>query len=296
MTQADRYSGPRRGPPAISNFQRSIRWLLVLAIAFIASACAHRATPELPRSPAPQVPKQLPEIARRSAPSPGFSWSVAGKATAITLVGSIHVGFEGLYPLPEPVESAFRQSTALALELALDQVPPERVAEIMMAQAALPKGQTLHDCLSDKTWLRYQAFASDHTDQAQFFDKFRPWFVAVFLSVEQDTLDGYDPNQGIDLHFLNQRGNRRVIGIEKAEEQLKILADLPAATQELMLSEQLDAMNRQSDELEAVVKLWKASDADGLAREMFAQFEEPEYAPVYDALIVQRKYSDDQKD
>jgi hypothetical protein len=213
---------------------------------------------------------------------------VSGVASVITLVGSIHVGFDGLYPLPEPVESAFRESTTLAMELALDQEPPERVGELMIAEAMLPNGQTLHNCLSAKTWLRYQAFAKGHADQAKFFERFRPWFVAQFLSVEKATLDGYDTNRGIDLHFLGQRGSRRLVGVEKAKEQIGLLANLSADIQELMLAEQLDAMDRQDDELAAVVDVWKKGDADELARVMFADYENPKYAPVYDALIVQR--------
>ncbi len=223
-----------------------------------------------------------------SQPSPGFAWSVLGAATTVTLVGSIHVGFDGLYPLPEPVERAFLESTTLAMELALDQEPPERVAELMIRPATLPSGQTLRDCLSDQAWLQYQQFATRHEDQATFFSRFRPWFVAVFLSGEQSVMNGYDPNKGLDMYFFNRRGSRRVIGVETAEDHVKALANLPPATQELMLLEQLDAMKRSDDELAEVIRLWKAGDAEGLAREMFAEFDTPRYSPVYDALIVNR--------
>lgn len=211
-----------------------------------------------------------------------------GTSTTVTLVGSIHVGFDGLYPLPEPVERAFRESTTLGMELALDRQPPERVAELMINGAVLPSGQTLHDCLSEKAWLRYRQYAARHEDQAVFFNRFRPWFVAVFLSGEKSVLDGYDANRGLDMYFFRNRGSRRVIGIETAEEHVNALAQLPAGTQELMLLEQLDAMESSDDELAEVVRLWKAGDAEGLAREMFDEFDDPQYSPVYDALIVKR--------
>ncbi len=303
MTERHDGSQPRRGSSIAAVAQRVTCWIVLVGL--VVSACANRApSRSLPASPAPQTPtlrsppptvappttavSASPANSGEALPSPGFSWSVSGAASVITLVGSIHVGFDGLYPLPERVESAFRESTTLAMELALDQEPPERVAELMINGAMLPKGKSLRDCLSNKTWIQYQTFAKQHADQAQFFSRFRPWFVAVFLSGEQATVDGYDPNQGIDLHFFNQRGNRRVIGVEKAEDHVKLLADLPAATQELMLAEQLDAMNKKNDELEALVGLWKTGDAEGLAHEMFAEFDVPEYGPVYDALIVQR--------
>jgi uncharacterized protein YbaP (TraB family) len=211
-----------------------------------------------------------------------------GTSTQVTLMGSIHVGFDGLYPLPEPMLRAFRESTTLAMELALDQEPPERVTELLVQSATLPKGQTLHDYLSEEAWLRYQDFAVRHEDQAKFFNGYRPWFVAVFLSGEKSELNGYDPNKGLDLYFFKQRGSRRVVGVEKAQDHVRALAELPAATQELMLLEQLDAMKQSEDELASVVQLWKAGDADGLAQEMFGQFNDPQYAPVYDALIVKR--------
>lgn len=220
--------------------------------------------------------------------SPGFAWNVLGSSTTITLVGSIHVGFDGLYPLPDRVERAFDTSTTLAMELALDQEPPERIAELMIRGAALPNGMTLRDCLSDSAWSHYSDYANQHHDQTIFFDRFRPWFVAISLSGQQAQIQGYDPDQGLDMHFFKRRGPRRVIGIEHAEDHVNVLATLPSETQELMLMEQLDSMASQQDDLANVIKLWKAGDADGLAREMFAEFDAPQYAPVYDALIVKR--------
>jgi uncharacterized protein len=277
--------------PSIENRTRPLRWGAlatgVLAVCLIACG-ANRPKPESQPSVAPAQSDTIAASPAPPKPSPGFAWSVLGTSTTITLVGSIHVGFEGLYPLPEPVERAFSESTTLAMELALDQEPPEQVAAPMIKGAALPSGQTLHDCLSEKAWLRYQEFVAEHHDQGVFFNRFRPWFVAVFLSGEQSALDGYDPDKGLDMYFFKKRGTRRVIGVEKAEDHVRALSGLPGETQELMLLEQLDAMNVNEDELATVVKLWKAGDADGLAREMFSEFDNPQYLTVYDALIAKR--------
>jgi uncharacterized protein len=254
---------------------------LLLSCARHASSQGAQATP-LPR------PVEVETRKPSGAPSPGFSWSVRGRSAVITLVGSIHVGFKGLYPLPEPVEAAFSESSVLATELALDQEPPEQVAEMMIREALVPEGKQLRDYLSDRTWLRYQSFAKEHSDQALFFDRFHPWFVAAFLSSEQATVDGYEADQGIDLHFFKQRGNRKVVGVEKAEQQIKALAELPSATQDLMLAEQLDAMSRHDNELQSLIECWKKGDVEGLERALFEEFKDPEYVAVYETLIVKR--------
>jgi len=264
--------------------------IIALAIVLLAPACAAHANGSEPQNRPAATAGRAPsgQSAVVHKPSPGFSWSVRSKSTVITLVGSIHLGFEGLYPLPAPVEDAFRQSSALAMELALDQEPPEKVAELMISRALLPEGKGLRDYLSTNTWLQYQSFAKDHTEQALFFDRFRPWFVAVFLSSEKASVDGYDPNQGIDLHFYNQRGTRKVIGVEKAEQHIKALAELPEAVQDLMLAEQLDAMNQNDDEMQMLIKYWQKGDIAGLEQELFEEFKNPVYVPVYNALIVKR--------
>jgi len=270
---------------------RGVELTLCLGVLVGLLACAPKKGVVVSGTPnaAPQAAADTTAASQESTrPSSGFAWSVLGTSTQVTLMGSIHVGFDGLYPLPEPMLRAFRESTTLAMELALDQEPPERITELLVQSATLPKGQTLHDCLSEEAWLRYQDFALRHEDKAKFFNGYRPWFVAVFLSGEKSELNGYDPNQGLDLYFFNQRGSRRVVGVEKAQDHVRALAELPAATQELMLLEQLDAMKQSEDELASVVQLWKAGDADGLAQEMFGQFDDPQYAPVYDALIVKR--------
>ncbi len=174
------------------------------------------------------------------------------------------------------------------MELALDQESPEKITEMMVSEARLPEGKSLRDCLSDRTWLRYQSFAQEHSAQALFFSQFRPWFVAIFLEGEKATVAGYDPNMGIDLHFYQQRGTRRVIGIEKAAQHIKALADLPDATQDLMLAEQLEAMTKNDDDMQTLVEFWKKGDEKGLEQELFDEFKNPEYAPVYEALIVRR--------
>jgi len=266
-----------------------LTWCLCVLAGLL--ACAPQKAVVVSGAPnaAPQVAADTTAASPKSTrTSSGFAWSVMGTFTQVTLMGSIHVGFDGLYPLPEPMLRAFRESTTLAMELALDKEPPERVTELLVQSATLPKGQTLHDCLSEQAWLRYQEFAARHEDQAKFFNGYRPWFVAIFLSGEKSELNGYDPNKGLDLYFFNQRGSRRVVGVEKAQDHVRALAELPAATQELMLLEQLDAMKQSEDELASVVQFWKAGDADGLAQEMFGQFDDPRYAPVYDALIVKR--------
>lgn len=279
---------------AHSSTPAHMRPAMVLAASCILLASASpgcQQTVSVVKQPAAHVERAAPVAvvaSEEAPPSPGFAWSVLGRSTTVTLVGSIHVGFEGLYPLPDPVEQAFDASTSLAMELALDQEPPERVAELMIRGATLPNEMTLRDCLSDSAWLRYSNYANQHRDQALFFDRFRPWFVAVFLSGQQAQFEGYDPDQGLDMHFFKRRGARKVIGVEHAEDHVSVLANLPPETQELMLLEQLDSMASQQDDLENVVKLWKVGDADGLASEMFAEFDAPQYAPVYDALIVKR--------
>jgi uncharacterized protein len=174
------------------------------------------------------------------------------------------------------------------MELALDQESPETINEMMLSQARLPEGKRLRDYLSDRTWLQYQSFVQDHSAQGLFLDQFHPWFVATFLFLEKEIVAGYDPDQGIDTYFYKHRGTRKVIGIEKAEQQIRAMAELPEATQDLMLAEQLEAMTKADDDLESLVKFWKKGDIEGLERELFDEFRAPEYAPVYDALIVQR--------
>src|ERR1700761_9739783 len=56
-----------------------------------------------------------------------FMWKATSPTTTIYLLGSIHVGDSGMYPLPKEVESAFSAAKVLAVEINVKKLDQSKV-------------------------------------------------------------------------------------------------------------------------------------------------------------------------
>ena len=116
------------------------------------------------------------------APRKHFLWKFEANGGRVYLLGSIHVLNESMYPLPEVMEKAFRESDALVVELD----PSEgggAVQQMLLAEALYTDGTTLADHIkpADLTAFKQglKAFALDISE----FQSFKPWFVSLLVTL-----------------------------------------------------------------------------------------------------------------
>jgi hypothetical protein len=90
------------------------------------------------------------------------------------------------------------------------------------------------------------------------------------LAVSVLAAHGYDPQAGIDLHFLDSAhaDGKRIVELETPDFQARILGGMSDADGEAMLSETLEEMRsddlvRATDDLAAA---WKSGDEESVAR------------------------------
>src|SRR5689334_20672575 len=79
--------------------RRHIHAVLIVLLAFLGVAQAQQAAPAQPK------PRRF------------LMWKATSPSATVYLVGSIHVGNSGMYPLPKEVESAFAAAKVLAVEI-----------------------------------------------------------------------------------------------------------------------------------------------------------------------------------
>lgn len=195
-------------------------------------------------------------------------WQVSDQDTTIYLFGTIHALPQGINWFGGAVAAAFDGSAELVTEIV--EADPAQMQAAVMAKAMLPAGQTLRAMLTVPQRKAYEAALAAYGIPGPTFDRYKPWYVAVFLSALPVLRDGYASENGVE-HLLDARAKaqrRAHSALETAEYQLGLFDSLPQATQLRYLVEVVADLPTAKNELDAMVEAWKRGDADSLARLM----------------------------
>ncbi|MFO8071939.1 MAG: TraB/GumN family protein [Polyangia bacterium] len=208
----------------------------------------------------------------------------------VHLLGTVHVGDESFYPLDSELLSTFERSEALAVEVDLTGVEPEKLAREVMNRALLPPGRTLDQLVGPETWRRISGEMKAVAALAPGLMRFEPWFAALTLLQMRLAEQGLRPELGIDVHLMRRAAGRKpVVQLESAESQLDILDSLPLEVQELMLIDALEGSLQAGGELEELTSAWKSGDSRRLEDLLLRPIEEnPGLEPLWDALFTDR--------
>ena len=222
------------------------------------------------------------------APARNFIWRVSRGRTSMYLAGSIHTLNPDNYPLPEVMESAFRNSYALVEEINLTVEDPVNVREQALRLGAYPPGESLRTELPPATYQQVATLAQNLGLDMQQLDRLRPWLASITVLEMQLQQAAFNPSYGLDHHFANeaQMSGKPVIGLETVHQQLDMLARLPARVQQAMLLQSLQQAQHFQLEVHALIGAWQNGDAAGMQRIMQHDF--ANYPLAYRRLIVDR--------
>jgi uncharacterized protein YbaP (TraB family) len=195
----------------------------------------------------------------------GLIWKVSSANRSVYLLGSIHVASSDMYPLPQHIEEAFRNSDVLVVEVDLNKVDRNKLQPMLLAKGMYPFNDSLWNHISPETKTLVTQFCSDNGMPVEMFARFKPWLVTVMASMLPMQASGMTPEWGIDQHFLNLAGNRmRVEQLETAEGQMRLLADIPESKQEQYLVATLKSSALTQQLVQEFKSAWIAGDAGKL--------------------------------
>ena len=221
-----------------------------------------------------------------------YLWRIEGDGATVHMTGSIHVGKPEFFPLAEPIESAFAAADALAVEV--DMFAPanvQAVAGIMMQKGMLPDDETLESRFGPDLWQRLVAHAEATGFPLAMYGKFKPGIVAMMLVMDEYTRQGYDPELGIDKHFLDQAraAEKPIRELETVEDQFDLFLQVDDKLDDLLMEEMLEQMEDITAITDEMVELWQAGDAEGMDRFMQEQTgDEAEMVDFYRSLLDDR--------
>jgi len=192
----------------------------------------------------------------------GLLWEVRSDRGTVFLLGTIHVGNAGLYPLPPAVEEAYRASRRLAVEA--DVSNADAAAAARNAIYAPPDALDRH--LPATLYGDVTEVARDLGVPLDLARRMKPPMLAMALTLIEVSRIGMEPRFGIDLHF-SQRARadgKEIVELESVAQQVALLDALPADTQVAMLDQTLRGIRSGSlaRDMDALIDAWKRGDAE----------------------------------
>ena len=221
-----------------------------------------------------------------------FLWQYRHNDTTLYLGGTIHQLKRALYPLDARFEEAFAAADTLVLEVDLRRYPPELIQQETLKRAMLPPNQTLDALLTPQEQNRLQAQGDRYGIDLSMLQRFSPMLVSQLFAVTSLSTLGYSPDSGVEDHFLDRIGDKRVLELETLELQLDLLFSQPLSTQTEMLVTMLDQFDDTAAWLEGLVRAWLGGDADELERLFRQQSGDSPAARAFEkALLDDRNHS-----
>ncbi|HEX4240671.1 MAG TPA: TraB/GumN family protein [Steroidobacteraceae bacterium] len=215
-------------------------------------------------------------------------WELHGQRNTVYLLGSIHVLRPGDYPLAQPVLDAYARSSALVMEVDLDDLAKPETAADLLAESRLPEGKTLPAVLGEQRYARASTLARDAGAELAAFDGFAPWFAAEAVSQLQLAKLGFTPESGVEMYFLGKahEDGKGVTGLETVHDQLSLFGQLSLDTQADYLLASLEEAHALPSEVNALVNAWKHGDMRWFENELQQEFgNDPR---LYESLITGR--------
>lgn len=180
------------------------------------------------------------------------------------LFGSIHIAKADFYPMSPKVEQAYMQADTVAVEA--------DTTDMAAVQAIMPKlmyaaPDKLESHLQPATWNNFKATFGPGADQMQ---GLKPFTVISAVMMQVGMQMGYNPQQGIDMHFITRtKGDKKnLVELESLAFQADILGGLNDEEGDALISSTLEAMKKRElfTDLEKIVTAWKAADASAIAQ------------------------------
>ena len=152
----------------------------------------------------------------------------------------------------------------------------------------LPAGQSLAQVLPKDVKKQLDSVCASWSLAPELLYGYKPWSAAMTLSSVAIMRLGFDPNLGIDFHFLRsaQESRKKVVSLESAEDQIAVLVGegLPDSLGVYYLKSTLSQLQVMDSSITLMMGAWVKGD-DSLFRE--AMYMEPEGSATDSLLDAQ---------
>jgi uncharacterized protein YbaP (TraB family) len=218
----------------------------------------------------------------------GLFWQFEREGRTGWLVGSLHLLTRDFYPLPAAMTDAFTLADVLVEEIDMAEASSPAFAATILSKAMYPTGTTLASQISPETYKALSAWVGTVGIPMSAMEQLKPWMVSLTLQTIALQKMGLDPEFGIDKHFSDAAGKagKPLLALETAAEQIDFLDRLSPRTQDLMLRESMESIEKELAEIKALVNAWRTGNVSAVERVALESLKDaPE---VYQSLLADR--------
>lgn len=214
-------------------------------------------------------------------------WTVKGKTNTVYLLGSVHF-LSPTETLPAVVDHAYRDAEQLVMEIDMDDLDPAVVQQTTIALGLLPPSETLESQLGADDFARVAKQARNAGIDPALLTRLRPWLAALTLVQMNLKKLGLDADSGVEQRLMVRamHDKKEIHGLETIQQQLGMLAGLPAAQQREFLLYSVDDMERANTEISQLIDAWRTGDTATLATLLTEGLEQ--YPDLYRPLTLDR--------
>ena len=219
---------------------------------------------------------------RGAVPGPAL-WEVKDADTTIYLFGTVHALPEGKPWFDGRIRRAFDASDEMVTEVDLSDQTASSTA--MQQAGMLPQGQSLREMMTPENRQQFEAAVVGLGLPVASLDQMEPWLAALTLSLLPLLQQGYKTDSGVEMALSAQAGTKQRDALETVAQQIDLFDAMPVEAQLTFLDKTVEAMPDAKRSLDTMVDEWLRGDADGLAKQLNAEIDDP---VLYQRLLTQR--------
>ncbi len=226
-------------------------------------------------------------LAGAATPAKNTLWTIEGRNNKVYLLGSMHM-LRASGALPAAVDAAYADAESLLMEIDMDNLDPMASQKVAMDLGLLPDEKSLQAELDAASYAKVVAYAREVGLDERLLNRFRPWFAALTLTQLNLIKVGFDVNSGVEMRLTARAATdgKEIRGLETLDEQLGLLAALPAAQQREFLLYSVEDSERVRQEIDKLVGAWRKGDVKSLSALLSEGFDR--YPDLYRPLTIER--------
>lgn len=203
------------------------------------------------------------------------------------IMGTMHVTDPRVRDLPAPILQAFEASEQAAFELLM--TPEERQAAAQLGSCDCSPAKPLSRLLDRETFKRAVELAGRYGIPEKAVDRMAPGALAFLFQTPPDEMRRRaDGDLFLDLYLIQWAYDlgKRVVALEKLEEQFAAFEAAPETDQADILREVIDQLEEEPDAHEQLIEDYLAGDMTRVFREMEEDLENDPGARAFKEAIL----------
>ncbi|RYV03470.1 TraB/GumN family protein [Shewanella sp. OPT22] len=218
----------------------------------------------------------LSTASAKESDTPPF-FKISFKGHTAYLLGSVHVGEQDFYPLPNLIKNQLKHSNAIVLE-AVPSAEDQHLITKYSLRSETYKNQNK----------AYDNYCKTHHRLCAALSRFSPWVQATQITLFRLNQLGYHANLGIESHLIENKGSKLLLQLESTEFQLKLMSEMSKDIQESMLTQSITASDSQVTTMFAAWRRGDLNAIDALSQDELKRQGDQEFI---DKLLWQRNKS-----